>query len=72
MLVIAVAIVFAELMRELAIEFRLLVGRQQCANLITGLKNELMMLAAKVRVKLIHFDARVAQQGFDLVPLVRS
>ena len=69
MLVIAVAVTSAGA-RELAIEFLLLLGRQQRADLIVGLKDELLMLALKILVKLIHFHARIAHQGFDLMQLV--
>ena len=57
---------------ELAIELLLLLGRQQRTNLIVSLKDDLLMLAAKLGVKLIHLDPRVAQQGFDLMQLVRG
>lgn len=69
MLVAAVAVTSAGA-REIAIEFLLLLGRQQCANLIVGLKDELLMLALKILVKLIHLHTRIAHQGFDLMQLV--
>jgi len=56
---------------ELTIELLLLFRRQQRANLIVSLKDELLMPAAKILVQLIHLNPRIAHQRFDLMELVR-
>ncbi len=55
---------------ELAIEFLLLLRRQQRSNLVVGLKDQLLTLTMKTLVQLIHLEVRVAHQGVDLMPLI--
>jgi hypothetical protein len=54
-------------MREIAIELLLLLRREYRANLIVGLIDELIMLAAEVIMQLIHLRVRIAHQHFDLM-----
>lgn len=48
-------------MREIAIELLLLLRRQQCANRIVSLVDDLIVLAAEIFVQPIHFGVRIAQ-----------
>lgn len=66
----AVAVTSDGWMRELAVEFLLLLGRQQRTNLIVGLQDELIVLAAKILVQLNHFAVLITHQRFDLMQLV--
>ena len=59
-------------MREFLVEDLLLLRRQQGANLIVGLIDDLVVLAMEVVVQLLHLGARIAHQGFDLMELVGS
>ena len=73
MLIVVAVMIVAGLRRgELAIELLLLLGGQQRANLVVGLKDKLLMLVAKILVQLLHLDMRITHQGFDLMELVRA
>jgi|SRR5277367_1475958 len=58
--------------RKLAIEFLLLLGRQQGANLVVGPKNKLVVLMGKILVQVLHFDMGVTDQILNLMALVRG
>jgi len=63
------ATVFGPRMREFAIEYLLLVGREGSANFLQRLPEQLMTAMAEFLLRLDHFEPRVAQDIADSIAL---
>lgn len=55
---------------EFPIKLLLLLGRQDRANLVVGLKNQLLMLMRKILMQLLHLHVGIADQVLNLMTLV--
>ena len=55
---------------EFPIKLLLLLGRQDRANLVVGLKNQLLMLMRKILMQLLHLHVGIAHQVLNLMTLV--
>jgi len=70
--IVAVAVpVVVRRMREIAIEYLLLIGRQDAANLAEALPEQVMALVIKIPPRLHHFEPHIAQDVADLITLRR-
>src|ERR1019366_9288600 len=58
-------------LREVAIEYLLLLGRQRAANLAESIQEQLMAAMLKILPRLRHFDPRIAQDVTDAIALRR-
>ncbi len=59
-------------LREVAIEYRLLLGRQHAANLAESIPEQIMPAVLKTLPSLHHFEPRIAQNVADAIALRRG